>query len=139
MKKIITYKKFNESVSPDTKKDIEEIFYDLTDYGKFKIQIEQTSNSIKHSKLAIQKYRGEVPFYFDEIKECVFRLKDYFSNKSENKHHNKIVQVFYFQLNTQGTRVIPMSKFLDLENDLYIDDDVYHYRMFEFCIIFEDE
>lgn len=135
MKKIITYKKFNESVSPDTKKDIEEIFYDLTDYDKFKIQIEQTSNSIKHSKLAIQKYRGEawIPFYFDEIKECVFRLKDYFSNKNE-----KIVQVFYFKLDTpQGVIVMPISKFLDLEYD--VDDDIYHHRMFEFSIIFEDE
>lgn len=136
MKKITTYKKFNETVSDNIRNDIEEIFYDLTDYDKFKIQIEQTSNSIKHSKLAIRKYRGEawIPFYFDEIKECVFRLKDYFSNKNE-----KIVQVFYFQLNTQNTRVIPMSKFLDLEYDVDIDDDIYHHRMFGFSIIFEDE
>lgn len=135
MKKIITYRKFNESVSDNIRNDIEEIFYDLTDDGKFKIQIESSLeyDSKKHSKLSIQKYRGEswIPFYFDEIKESVFRLKDYFSKINGNK----IVQVFYFQLNTQQVRIVDLCKFINED----INDDLYYHRIYEFSIIFKDE
>ena len=113
MKHLITYKIFENKELEDLEADIKEIFYDVLidkkEYEEFDIVIKPTMVFKDHLVITILKreYRDynipggvgipivqrcvsnyRAPFLFKEIKECVYRLKDFLKNR--------ITSVYYF-------------------------------------------
>ena len=89
MKHLKSYKLFESSESDTVKKDIEEICYDITDYGRFKI-----TTGLRKVKPNYYKGRVEVPeqwyihialldhldydgFLLSEVEDTLMRVKSY--------------------------------------------------------------
>lgn len=82
MKYLSKYKLFENF--EETKKELEEICYDLTDYG-FEILIRPdnfvTTFSKNHSILEIRKNREIKYFKFGEIEDAVYRIEDFLGER----------------------------------------------------------
>jgi hypothetical protein len=84
MKYLRTYENVNKSVN-DMVNDINDVCLELSDLGFYttrngrelnSIVVQQAHGPFANKRSYVGMYKGRETFYFDEIKDCIYRIKD---------------------------------------------------------------
>lgn len=125
-------KHINESIADNIKQDIIEIGYDITDGDRFIMIVDQSDNSYNTNKniyfVFIQRYINEYEissesdeFHFNEIKDCVLRMKDYLGDRFISFEFISSHDIEWTELNDvcENTRIDKMISNICIQYEIY--------------------